>query len=277
MRRFRRWPALALAALLVCGPDAAAEERYFTLATTAATDNAGLFGHLLPRFTGRTGVDVRLLAVGSGQALRLARNGDADLLLLNDGDAERRLVADGHGLERVDVMYNDFVIVGPEADPAAIRQAETARDAFARIAAVQARFAAAGDGGGAHARELAIWTAAEVDTQAASGGWYRDSGLASGTALHAANDQGAYSLTDRASWIAFANRSALRLLFDRDPALFNQYGLVMVSPQRHPHVRSLEAQTFLVWLTSEEGQATIAEFRLEGQQVFVPHARPPAE
>ena len=276
MSRVGLLPALLFAAALwPSALQALAEDRHFTLATTNAIDNTGLMDHLIPTFTWRTGIDVRVLAVGSGQAQRLVRNGDADALLLNDREAELALVAEGHGLERHKLMYNDFVIVGPEADPAAIRRAETAPEAFARIAAVGALFTSAGDGGGAHRKELGLWAAARVNPNQGHGGWYRDSGLGSGAALNAANDLVAYALADRGAWLAFANRSALALLFDRDPALFNQYGLLLVDPRRHPHVNAVEAQTFLIWLTSEEGQQAIADYRLEGQQLFFPNALPP--
>lgn len=276
MSRRRLLPSLLLVASALLGAlESHAEERFITLATVSAAENSGLLDHLLPRFTERTGISVRVLAVGSGQAQRLARNGDADALLLNDQGAESALVDEGHAGARHAVMYNDFVIVGPEGDPAAIRKAETADEALARIAELEAGFISAGDGGGAHRKELALWTAAGIDPRQASGAWYRDSGLGGGAALHAANDLSAYSLVDRASWTAFANRAGLALLFDRDPALFNQYGLVLVNARQHPHVKAVEAQTFAIWLTSAEGQEAIADFRLEGQQLFFPNARRP--
>ena len=276
MSRPRLLRALAIAAALwLSAFEALAADRHFTLATTNAVDNTGLLEHLIPTFTWRTGIDVRVLAVGSGQAQRLVRSGDADALLLNDREAELALVAEGHGLERDKLMYNDFVIVGPEADPAAIRGAETAPEAFARIAAVGALFASAGDGGGAHRKERDIWAAAKIEPNEGNGDWYRDSGLGAGVALNAANDFAAYTLVDRGTWLAFANRADLNLLFDRDPALFNQYGLLLVDPGRHPHVKAVEAQTFVIWLTSEEGQQAIADYRLEGQQLFFPNALPP--
>ena len=254
-----------------------AEDRYMTMASGIAPANSGLFDIVLPRFRERTGIAVRVIAVGSGQALGLARNGDADAVLLSDLAALQILVDEGHGSERIDVMYNDLVILGPEADPAAIRRADTAAEAFARIARLQAAFVSPGDGGGAHRKERALWAAAAVDPDRGSGAWYRDSGLGIGAALNAANDLPAYSLADRASWIAFGNRQHLALLFDRDPTLLNPYGLVLVDPRRHPHVKALEARTFAVWLTSEEGRTAIADFRLEGQQLFFPNALPPVQ
>ena len=265
---------LAVALLLLAATPALGQDRFLTMASETATDNSGLFEEVLPRFTERTGIAVRVIAVGSGQALSLARSGDADVLLLNDREGLQALVEEGHGLERLDVMYNDLVIVGPVADPAAIRRAKSAADALFWIASVQAAFVSPGDGGGVHAKEQALWASAKIDPVIGSGGWYRDSGLGIAAALHAANDLPAYSLADRASWIAFANRQQLALLFDRDPALINHYGLLRLDPRRHPHTKAVEAETFAVWLTSPEGQSAIAGFRLEGQQLFFPKASP---
>ena len=251
---------------------AAAGERYITLASTTSTQNSGLLDAILPHFEARTGIVVRVVAVGTGQAIRLARNGDADVLLVHHRPSEERFVAQGYGLERFDVMYNDFVIVGPENDPAEIEGLVSAREAFKRIAHKAAPFASRGDDSGTHKAEIAIWAAAGVDAAAASGGWYRELGAGMGATLNAARAMDAYVLTDRATWVAFENKGPLTLLVEGDAALFNPYGVIQVNPKRHPHVKTAEGQAFIDWLLSAEGQGAIATFRVAGKQLFFPNA-----
>jgi tungstate transport system substrate-binding protein len=259
---------LLAAAMLLLSGAAAAET--ITLASTTSTENSGLFAHLLPLFERDTGIAVRVVAVGTGQAIRLARNGDADVVLVHHRASEDALVADGHGLARHDVMANDFVVVGPADDPAGIGSAETAADAFARIAAMAAPFASRGDDSGTHKAELATWRAAGIDPEPASGTWYRELGAGMGATLNSAAAMAAYTLADRATWVAFANKGPLSLLFEGDAALVNAYGVIALDPARHPHVNAAAARAFVDWLLSPAGQGAIAAFRVAGEQLFFP-------
>ena len=263
--------ALALLALTAASP-ARAGERAVTLASTTSTENSGLIAHLLPQFTRATGIDVRVIAVGTGQALRIARNGDADVLLVHHRASEERFVAEGYGVKRHDVMYNDFVLVGPRADPARLRGLDDAAAALARIAAARAPFASRGDDSGTHKKELDLWAAAGLDPSAASGSWYRETGSGMGATLNAATGMGAYALSDRATWLAFRNKGDVEVLVEGDPRLFNPYGVILVNPARHPHVHAREGQAFIDWLVSDPGQAAIAAYRLDGRQLFFPNA-----
>ena len=259
--------------LLAAGFEARAEERYITLASTTSTENSGLFAHLLPRFTEASGIEVRVVAVGTGQAIKLAKNGDADVLFVHHKPSEEKFVTDGFGVERFDVMYNDFVLVGPAGDPAGIAGLDEAPAALARIAAAEAPFASRGDDSGTHKKELGLWRAAGVDVAAASGTWYRETGAGMGATLNTASGMDAYALTDRATWLKFANKGDLAILVEGDPRLFNQYGVILVSPERHPHVKSAEGEAFISWLTSAAGQAAIGAYRIDGAQAFFPNAR----
>lgn len=271
--RLVRWiVAFALAASVA--PAAGAEERFITLASTTSTQNSGLFDHLLPLFRKKTGIDVRVVAVGTGQALRLARRGDADVVLVHHRLAEEQLVADGFGVERFDVMYNDFVIIGPPSDPARVAGKTDATEAFRAIADSGTPFISRGDESGTHRKELELWAAVGIDVAGASGLWYRESGSGMGATLNIAAAMNAYTLSDRATWLSFANRGALEVLLEGDPRLFNQYGVILVDPERHPHVKEKDAQTFIDWLTGAEGQAAIAGFEIGGQPAFVPNASP---
>ncbi len=252
---------------------AAAQDRFITVASTTSTAASGLFDHLLPQFQDITGIGVRVVAVGTGQAIRLARNGDADVLLVHHKASEEAFVADGFGVERLDLMYNDFVIVGPAGDPANIRGLSDATEALRRIAEVGATFASRGDDSGTHKKERELWAAAGVDVMAASGDWYRETGSGMGRTLNLAAAMDAYSLTDRATWLSFKNRQDLALLAEGDEALFNQYGVILVDEDRHPHVKSEAGQAFIDWLVSEEGQEAIAGFTVEGERLFFPNAR----
>ncbi len=268
----RRLVALVLCALASAAP-LRAESPAITLASTTSTENSGLFAHLLPQFTQSTGIVVRVVAVGTGQALRIARNGDVDVLLVHHRPSEEAFVAEGYGLRRHDVMYNDFVLVGSRADPAALRGLDDAAAALARVAAARAPFASRGDDSGAHKKELGLWAAAGLDPGAASGSWYRETGSGMGATLNAAVGMGAYALSDRATWRAFQNKGDLEVLVEGDERLFNPYGVILVNPARYPHVHAREAQAFIDWLVSETGQKAIAAYRLDGRQVFFPNAK----
>ena len=251
---------------------AAAADRYITLASTTSTENSGLFAHLLPQFEAASGIAVRVVAVGTGQAIRLAQNGDADVLLVHHRPSEEAFVAAGFGVERRDVMYNDFVLIGPAADPAGIRGMADAAAALGRIAAAAAPFASRGDDSGTHKAELALWSKAGVDQRAASGTWYRELGAGMGATLNTAAAMDAYTLADRGTWISFANKGDLDLLVAGDPVLFNPYGVILVNPVRHAHVKADDGQAFIDWLTGPAGQTAIAAFERGGQPLFFPGA-----
>lgn len=262
----------AIAASLLLSPSAGAEERFITLASTTSTENSGLFEAILPRFEAKTGIEVRVVAVGTGQALRLARRGDADVVLVHDRVSEDRFVADGWGVERFDVMYNDFVLVGPAADPAGVRGWRDAGAALARIAERGAPFVSRGDDSGTHKAERRLWRAGGFDPAEASGTWYRETGAGMGATLNVAAAMDAYTLSDRATWISFGNRRGLERLVEGDPRLFNPYGVILVNPQRHPTVKAREGQAFIDWLVSDEGQRAIGDFRRGGRALFFPNA-----
>lgn len=246
-----------------------AEDRYIILASTTSTEQSGLFGHIIPQFRATTGIEVRVVAVGTGQAFEIARRGDADSLLVHDTTGEERFVAEGYGTERRDVMYNDFVIIGPSDDPAGIGDAADVAEAMRRIAEQQAAFASRGDDSGTHRAELRLWELAGVEP---SGGWYRELGSGMGPTLNTAAGMDAYVMSDRATWVSFGNRQNLELLFAGDPVLFNQYGSLLLDPERHPHLKHELAQQWHEWLLSEEGQTAIAGFQLDGEQLFFPNA-----
>ncbi|MEM6489423.1 MAG: substrate-binding domain-containing protein [Pseudomonadota bacterium] len=265
--------ALALLALIpAAGGARAADQRAILLQSTTSTANSGLYDHLLPRFTAETGIAVRVVAVGTGQAIRNARNCDGDVLLVHARAAEEAFVAAGFGTARHDLMVNDFVIVGPAADPAGIAGMTDAAAALARIAAAGARFASRGDDSGTHSRERALWAAAERDPVAASGTWYREMGTGMGATLNAAVGMGAYTLTDRATWVSFANKADFAVLVAGDPALVNQYGVIAVSSDACPKVNAAGSRRFVDWLLSDAGQGAIAAHRVDGEQLFFPNA-----
>ena len=257
--------------LFVCilASPARADDRFITLGSTTSTRDSGLLDHLLPLFKAKTGVEVHVVAVGSGQAFVLGRKGDVDVLLVHDRPAEDEFVADGAGIERRDVMYNDFVLVGPRADPAGVHGLHDAPAALAKIAAKQSPFASRGDGSGTHQAERRLWHAAAVEP---SGTWYRETGSGMGATLNTASGMGAYALTDRATWDTFANRGDLELLVDGDPRLRNPYSVILVNPARQPHVKVNDARRFADWLTSPDGQAAIGAFQRDGKPLFAPDA-----
>lgn len=258
---------LALA-LLSASAQAEGEKPFITLASTTSTRDSGLFDHLLPRFEAKTGIAVRVVAVGTGQAIELGRRGDADVLLVHDRKSEDAFVAEGFGLPRRDVMYNDFLLAGPEADPAGVRGLASAADALAKIAAAKAPFASRGDDSGTHKAELRLWQAAGVDPKPASGTWYRETGTGMGATLGVASELDAYVLSDRATWASYKDRRGLVVLVEGDPVLRNPYGVIVVDPKRHPHVKAELAGRFADWLTSPEGRSAIESFHIAGRQVF---------
>ncbi|MDN3624132.1 substrate-binding domain-containing protein [Methylobacterium isbiliense] len=260
---------MSLAAALPPGVARAAEG--ITVASTTSTEQSGLFGHLLPRFTAATGIAVRVVALGTGQALDVGRRGDADVVLVHDKDAEEAFVRDGAGVRRVPVMYNDFVVVGPKADPAGASGRDVAA-AFRRIAEAKAPFVSRGDRSGTHAAELRVWREAGLDLGAVRGAWYREIGQGMGPALNAASATGAYLLADRGTWLSFKNRIDLAVLVEGDKRLFNPYGVILVNPARHPHVKAREGQAFIDWLVSPAGQQAIAGYRINGEPLFSPDA-----
>jgi len=248
-----------------------AQERSIVMASTTSTEQSGLFSHLLPAFKQATGIDVRVVAVGTGQALDIARRGDADVVFVHDRAAEEKFVAEGFGLERRPVMYNDFVLVGPKADPAGVRGRDIVA-ALARLAAGKAPFVSRGDKSGTHAAELRYWKAAGIEAPAGKVAGYKECGCGMGPALNIAGQSGAYVLADRGTWLSFRNRGDLTILVEGDQRLFNEYGVIVVNPAKHPHVKRELAQAFSDWIVSPAGQATIASYRIGGEQLFFPNA-----
>lgn len=265
---------VVLCLLALLGPGQAVDrKRFITLASTTSTVASGLYDHILPIFTDATGIAVHVIAVGTGQALRLARNGDADALLVHHPPSERKFVADGFGIERQGVMYNQFLIVGPKADPAGARGAPDAPGALRRIATKLSPFVSRADNSGTHMKELGLWRAAEVDPAPGSGVWYMETGSGMGATLRMASAMEAYALTDRGTWLSYQGKNGLGAIFDRpDPGLRNQYSVMLVNPARHPHVKSADARRFMGWLTSAPGQAAIAAVTMGGERLFIPNA-----
>jgi tungstate transport system substrate-binding protein len=266
---------LAVALLLVgASPDVgSAEDKFIIVQSTTSTQNSGLFEHILPEFTKKTGIDVRVVAVGTGQALKNAENGDGDVVFVHSKPDEEKFVAQGWGVNRHDVMYNDFVIVGPAADPAKIAGLEASSEPFKKIAEAEAPFASRGDDSGTNKAELKLWQEAGVDPSLSSGKWYLETGSGMGATLNTAVGKQAYTLTDRGTWLSFANKDDFKILVEGDPKLFNQYGVILVNPAKHPNVKAEEGQAFIDWLISPEGQAAITSYKIDGQQLFFPNAR----
>jgi len=250
---------------------AQAQDRFITVASTTSTEQSGLFGHLLPAFEKASGIKLRVIALGTGQALDMARRGDADVVFVHDKVAEEKFVAEGYGVKRQEVMYNDFIVIGPQADPARAG----GKDILAglrRIEAAQAPFVSRGDKSGTHAAELRYWKLAGIDLDAKKGPWYRDTGSGMGPALNTASSMNAYILADRGTWLNFKNRGELGIVVEGDTRLFNQYGVILVNPAKHPHVKQTDGQKFIDWLVSGEGQKTIANYKIGGEQLFFPNA-----
>lgn len=262
-------------AILASALPAEPAERFVTVASTTSTEQSGLFKHLLPIFTQKTGIEVRVVAVGTGQAIRLAEKGDADVLFVHHRPSEEKFVAEGWGVKRFPVMYNDFIVVGPKADPATIKGLKDTVAALGNIAAANAPFASRADRSGTHLAELEFWKAAGVDVAAASGQWYRETGSGMGPTLNTAAGMDAYALADRGTWLNFANRRNLEIAVEGDPRLFNQYGVMLVNKAKHAHVKDKDGQAFVDWLVAPEGQKAIADYKINGQQLFFPNAGQP--
>ena len=260
--------ALAFLILAWC-VNASAQDRAITV---ASTEQSGLFGYLLPRFTEATGIGVKVVAVGTGQALDIGRRGDADVVFVHDHVAEDKFMSEGQGVKRYDVMYNDFIIVGPKTDPAHISGDKDVADALRKIATAKAPFISRGDRSGTHEAELRLWKIAGVDVAAAKGDWYREIGQGMGPALNMASSSSAYLLSDRGTWLSFKNKGDLAVLTEGDKRLFNQYGVMLVNPEKHPTVKAKDGQAFVDWLISSKGQETIAGYKVGGEQLFFPNA-----
>ena len=254
---------------------AQAQDRFITVASTTSTEQSGLFGFLLPVFQKKTGIQVRVVALGTGQALDLARRGDADVVFVHAKSAEEKFLAEGQGVKRYPVMYNDFVLIGPKSDPAKIAGGKDILEALKKIQAAQSPFVSRGDRSGTHMAELALWKDAGIEIDKSKGPWYRDTGQGMGPALNTASSMNAYVLADRGTWLAFKNRGDLAIVVEGDKRLFNQYGVMLVNPDKHPTVKKDLGQTFIDWLVSPEGQKVIADYKIGGEQLFFPNAEQP--
>ncbi|HET9663661.1 MAG TPA: substrate-binding domain-containing protein [Burkholderiales bacterium] len=261
---------LALMAFALTPAEAAG--KFITVASTTSTEQSGLFKHILPLFEKKIGIRVRVVALGTGQALDMARRGDADVVFVHARSAEEKFVAEGYGVRRLPVMYNDFVLIGPKADPAQTAGGKDILEALRKIKNTSAPFVSRGDRSGTHMAEIALWKKSGIDIAKEKGPWYRDTGQGMGPALNTASSMGAYILTDRGTWIAFKNRGNLAVLLEGDRRLFNQYGVILVNPEKHKHVKKEPAQAFIDWIVSEEGQKAIAGYRINGEQLFFPNA-----
>lgn len=255
------------------GLAAAAIAGFITVASTTSTEQSGLFKHLLPIFEKRTGIQVRVVALGTGQALYMGKRGDADVVFVHAKALEEKFVAGGYGVRRFEVMYNDFVLAGPKSDPAKVAGSRDIVAALQKIKAAQAPFASRGDKSGTHFAELQLWTMAGIDIAKDKGLWYRDTGSGMGPTLNTASGMNAYALTDRGTWLSFKNRGELVISVEGDQRLFNQYGVILVNPAKHPHVKKDMGQAFVDWIVSQEGQAAIAGFKIGGEQLFFPNAK----
>mgnify|MGYP003675773425 FL=1 len=262
---------LAVTAAL-CVPPAVAAEPSIIVQSTTSTANSGLYDYLLPKFKAASGITVHVVAVGTGQAIRNAQNCDGDVLLVHAKPAEEKFVASGYGVSRQDLMYNDFVIVGPAADPAGVNGSNNAAQALKQIAENKVPFASRGDDSGTHKKEKALWKGAGIDPATGSGKWYRETGSGMGATLNAGVGMGAYVMTDRATWIAFKNKGDFKIAVEGDKVMFNQYGVIPVNPAKCPNVKQAEAQKFVDWLVSKEGQEAIGSYRRMGEQLFTPNA-----
>jgi tungstate transport system substrate-binding protein len=269
--KYRIAIALLGAALLAPAP-ARADSRYIVVSSTTSTENSGLFKYLLPMFREKSGIEVRVVAQGTGQALDMGKRGDCDVVFVHNKNAELKLVKEGWFVDRHDVMYNDFVIVGPKSDPAKVLGMKDVTAALKKILAAKAPFASRGDRSGTHSAELRLWKAAGVDPAGQKGGWYRETGSGMGATLNTAAGMNAYALTDRGTWLSFKNRQDLTIVVQGDKRLFNQYGVMLVNPAKHPHVKKADGKAFIDWLISPEGQKAIAGYQIGGEQLFFPDA-----
>jgi tungstate transport system substrate-binding protein len=252
-----------------------AQDKFIIVASTTSTEQSGLFRFLLPAFKEKTDIDVRVVVLGTGQALDVARRGDADVVFVHAKSAEEKFLAEGHGVKRYPVMYNDFVLIGPKSDPAKIAGGKDIVEALKKIQAAQSPFVSRGDRSGTHKAELGLWKDAGIEIDKSKGPWYRDTGQGMGPALNTASSMNAYILADRATWLAFKNRGDLAIMVEGDKRLFNQYGVMLVNPDKHPTVKKDLGQTFIDWLISPEGQKLIADYKVGGEQLFFPNAEQP--
>ena len=261
-----------LATVLLASLPLQAQQKFITVASTTSTEQSGLFKHLLPLFEKKTGIQVRVVALGTGQALDMGRRGDADVVFVHARPLEEKFVAEGYGVKRFEVMYNDFILVGPKSDPARVGGGKDAVAALKRIFERKAAFASRGDKSGTHFAELQLWRAAGIDIAKEKGPWYRDTGSGMGATLNTASGMNAYALADRGTWLSFRNRGSLVVAVEGDKRLFNQYGVILVDPAKHPHVKKEMGQAFIDWLISTEGQKAIGDYAIDGQQLFFPNA-----
>jgi tungstate transport system substrate-binding protein len=264
---------LAVGALLSWTP-ALAQDKSIVVASTTSTQDSGLFGHILPKFKAKTGIDVKVVAQGTGQALDTGKRGDADVVFVHAKAQEEKFVADGFGVKRFDVMYNDFVVIGPKSDPAKIRGGKDVLAAFKAIYEKGTPFVSRGDKSGTHSAELALWKKTGLDPAGTKPGWYREIGQGMGAALNTAGAMGAYVLSDRGTWLSFKNKGDLEIVVEGDKQLFNQYGIILVNPAKHAHVKKDQGQQFIDWVVSKEGQDAIRSYTINGQQLFFPNAAP---
>ncbi|HSD60266.1 MAG TPA: extracellular solute-binding protein [Burkholderiales bacterium] len=268
----RRTLLAALLGLLPGALPAQAEDKFIVVASTTSTEQSGLFGHVLPLFEKQTGIKVRVVALGTGQALDTARRGDADVVFVHDKPAEEKFVAEGYGVKRQEVMYNDFILIGPKDDPAKVKGGTDITEALKKIDAAKAPFVSRGDRSGTHAAELRLWKVAGIDIEKEKGPWYKDTGSGMGPALNTAASVNAYILADRGTWLSFKNRANLVIAVEGDTKLFNQYGVILVNPAKYPHVKKELGQQFIDWIVSPAGQKAIADYRINGEQLFFPNA-----
>ena len=262
---------LLAGALALLAIPASAQDKSIVVASTTSTEQSGLFKHILPIFKAKTGIDVRVVAQGTGQALDTGRRGDADVLFVHDKAAEEKFVAEGYGIDRREVMYNDFILVGPKSDPAKVAGTKDIVAALKKIADSKSAFASRGDKSGTHAAELRLWKQAGVDPATGKGSWYRETGSGMGPTLNTAAASDAYALSDRGTWLSFKNRRDLAIAVEGDQRLFNQYGVMLVNPAKHPHVKKDLGMAFIDWITSPEGQKAIADYKIDGEQLFFPN------
>lgn len=265
---------VALIAVASIATSATAQDKSIVVASTTSTQDSGLFSHILPLFKSKTGIDVKVIAQGTGQALDTARRGDADVVFVHAKPQEEKFVAEGFGVKRYEVMYNDFILVGPQSDPARIKGGKDIVAALKAISAAGSPFVSRGDKSGTHAAELALWKAAGLDPSITKPAWYREIGQGMGAALNTSSAMAAYVLADRGTWISFKNKADLEIAVEGDRALFNQYGVILVNPAKFPHVKKDLGQAFVDWLISADGQTAIRDYKIEGQQLFFPNAAP---
>jgi len=268
--------AVALSAVVLAAPPSFAQEKSIVVSSTTSTQDSGLFGHILPLFKAKTGIDVKVVSQGTGQALDTGRRGDADVVFVHAKPQEDKFVADGFGVKRFPVMYNDFVLIGPKIDPAGIKGSKDIAAALKAIKTKGSPFISRGDKSGTHSAELALWKVAGVDIAGTDKGpWYKEIGQGMGAALNTASASNAYVLADRGTWISFKNRGDLGIAVEGDKQLFNQYGVILVNPGKHPNVKKELGQQFIDWLVSPEGQKDIADYKINGEQLFYPNANAP--